>query len=79
MKLPLFFCFWALRHIDTVEVISRRSSFTGGGRPQVPFRALPLFRQIKKQKLLKVSITDYIEKVLSKSMTRYFSFFHKDQ
>jgi hypothetical protein len=25
---------------DTIQVISRRSSFTGGGRPQVPFRAL---------------------------------------
>jgi hypothetical protein len=31
---------WVLRNIDTVKVISRRSSFTGGGRPQVPLRAL---------------------------------------
>jgi hypothetical protein len=31
----LFVC-----HTNTVTVIWRRSSFTGGGRPQVPFRAL---------------------------------------
>jgi hypothetical protein len=31
---------WLLRHIDTVKVISRRSSFTGRGKPRVPFRAL---------------------------------------
>jgi hypothetical protein len=31
---------WVLRHTDTVLVIWRHSSFTGGGRPQVPFFAL---------------------------------------
>jgi hypothetical protein len=31
---------WVLRHIDTVKVISRHSSFTGGGKPQVPLCAL---------------------------------------
>jgi hypothetical protein len=32
--------FGGLRYTDTVKVIPRRFSFTGGGRPQVPFRAL---------------------------------------
>jgi hypothetical protein len=40
-KTDFFFVyFWFLRHIDTVKVISRRNSFTGGGIPQVPFRAI---------------------------------------
>jgi hypothetical protein len=38
----MFVCLfdWVLRHTDTVKVIWRRSSFTGGGRPKVPFCAL---------------------------------------
>jgi hypothetical protein len=37
----LFFLIdWILRHTDTVKVIWRRSTLTGGGRPQVPFRIL---------------------------------------
>jgi hypothetical protein len=31
---------WVSRHTDTVLAIWRRSGFTGGGRPQVHFRAL---------------------------------------
>jgi hypothetical protein len=37
--LLFFFLIWVLRHTDTVKVIWRRSSFTGGGRPQVPLCA----------------------------------------
>jgi hypothetical protein len=37
----LFVCLSGfLRQTDTVEVIWPRSSFTWGGRPQMPFRAL---------------------------------------
>jgi hypothetical protein len=28
---------WVLRHTDTVKVIWRHVSFTGGGRPKVPY------------------------------------------
>jgi hypothetical protein len=31
---------WVLRHIDTVYVIWRHSSFTGRGSPKVPLSAL---------------------------------------
>jgi hypothetical protein len=34
-----FWIDWVLRHTNTVKVIWRRSSFTGGGRHQVPFHA----------------------------------------
>ena len=37
---PFFFFGWVLRHTNTVEVIWGLSSFTSGGRPQVPFHAL---------------------------------------
>ena len=36
----ILFCGWVLRLTNTVQVIWWLSSFTGGGRPRVPLRAL---------------------------------------
>ena len=36
----IFFFGWILCRTNTVDAIWRLSSFTGGGRPQVPLRAL---------------------------------------